>query len=80
MTYRTSYIYELSLIPEVFKAHSPMPRIMLNRIGFAFPVWIYQLGHDKTIIAHAVGLCDSKWITLNCLNGSPNVDDLNAML
>ena len=57
-----------------------MSRIMLHSIGFAFPIRIDQLGYYQAVIVHAVCLCDGKRITLNSLDGSPDVDDLNAVL
>ena len=57
-----------------------MSRIVLHSIGFAFPIRIDQLGDYQAVIAHAVCLCNGKRITLNGLDGSPNIDDLNAVL
>lgn len=58
----------------------PMRRIMLNSIRLTLPVWIDQLCDNQRLVIHAVSLGYCQWISLHCLDWSPDINDLNSSL
>jgi hypothetical protein len=55
-----------------------MPRIILHAIRLTPAIRVDQLNDHKVLIIDTVRFCDSQRITLDGLNGAPDVDNLHA--
>jgi hypothetical protein len=70
---QSNFIRSLSILEEPF-----MCRIGLHSICFTFTVWINQCGADKVAVWDRVCGCNAEGIFVDCLDWTPDVDELEA--